>query len=204
MLSLPEIDSVFKHSSRVLQLSNLPHGLAQLLPKETTIQPFWALPIGDSTRYRNQRRYDDQLRALFQEAVVVRLRMDAPVLAELSGGLDSSSVVCMANHLIRRGSVGAPRLVSISYFWRNSLDEPFLRDVEAFCDNEGIHLSTAEADHPKTHGPQHLLKRVSNLDSAFLGAFVFNKWTCNCDGRQAVFYRSTLEPRLPYTGLLID
>ena len=110
--------------------------------KEMTVQPFWALPIGDSTRYRNQRRYDDQLRALFQEAVAVRLRTDAPVLAELSGGLDSSSVVCMANHLIRRGSVGAPRLVGISYVWRNSLDEPFLRDVEAFCGIEGIHLST--------------------------------------------------------------
>jgi len=110
--------------------------------KETAIQPFWALPIGDLIRYRNQHRYEEQVRALFQEAVAVRLRTDAPVLAELSGGLDSSSVVCMANHLIRRGSVGAPRLTSLSYIWRNSLDEPFLRDVEAFCNIEGIHLST--------------------------------------------------------------
>jgi hypothetical protein len=52
--------------------------------------------------------------------------------------------------------------------------------------------------------PGHLLQRVSNLDSAFLGAFVFDKWTCNCDGRQVVFFRSTLEPGWPYTGLLID
>jgi asparagine synthase (glutamine-hydrolysing) len=110
--------------------------------KETTIQSFWALPIGDLTRYRNQHRYEEQVRALFQEAVAVRLQTDAAVLAELSGGLDSSSVVCMANHLIRSGSVGAPRLVSVSYVWRNSLDEPFLRDVEAFCKIEGIHLST--------------------------------------------------------------
>jgi asparagine synthase (glutamine-hydrolysing) len=110
--------------------------------RETTIRPFWALPIRDSTRYRNQYRYEEQLRALFQEAVAVRLRTDAPVLAELSGGLDSSSVVCMANHLIRNRSVRAPRLVSLSYIWRNSLDEPFLRGVEASCDIEGIHLST--------------------------------------------------------------
>jgi hypothetical protein len=52
--------------------------------------------------------------------------------------------------------------------------------------------------------PDRLLKKVSNLDSAFPGAFVFDKWTCNCDGRQAVFYRSALEPSRPYTGLLID
>jgi len=109
---------------------------------ETTIHPFWSLPTGDSIRYRNEHQYEDQLRALFQEAVAVRLQTDAPVLAELSGGLDSSSVVCMANHLIRRRSVSAPRLVGVSYVWRNSRDEPFFRDVEAFCDIEGIHLST--------------------------------------------------------------
>jgi asparagine synthase (glutamine-hydrolysing) len=109
---------------------------------ETTIERFWRLPIGDSIRYRNQHRYEDQLRELFQEAVAVRLQTDSPVLAELSGGLDSSSVVCMASHLVRSGSVGAPRLVSVSYVWRNSLDGPFLRDVEAFCDIEGIHLAT--------------------------------------------------------------
>jgi asparagine synthase (glutamine-hydrolysing) len=110
--------------------------------KGTSVQAFWKLPLGDSTRYRSQRRYEDQLRALFQEAVSVRLRTDAPVLAELSGGLDSSSVVCMASRLIRGGLVDAPRLVSLSYVWRNSLDEPFLQDVEAFCNIEGIHLST--------------------------------------------------------------
>jgi len=109
---------------------------------ETTLKRFWDLPVGDSIRYRDPHRYEDQLRALFQEAVALRLRTDAPVLAELSGGLDSSSIVCMANHLIRRGSVAAPRLFTVSYLWRNSLDEPFLRDVEAFCGIEGIHLST--------------------------------------------------------------
>ena len=67
---------------------------------ETTLKRFWDLPVGDSIRYRDPHRYEDQLRALFQEAVALRLRTDAPVLAELSGGLDSSSVVCMANHLI--------------------------------------------------------------------------------------------------------
>ncbi|MBI3896210.1 MAG: hypothetical protein HY313_09800 [Acidobacteria bacterium] len=109
---------------------------------ETRISPFWTMPTGDTIRYRNEHRYEEQLRALFQEAVAVRLQTDASVLAELSGGLDSSSVVCMANHLIRKGSVGAPRLVGLSYIWRNSLDEPFLRHVEAFCNIEGIHLST--------------------------------------------------------------
>jgi asparagine synthase (glutamine-hydrolysing) len=114
--------------------------------KETTIRRFWALPNGDAIRYRNERRYEEQLRALFREAVAVRLQTDSPVLAELSGGLDSSSVVCMANHLMRSGAAGPPHIASVSYLWRNSLDEPFIREVESFCGIEGFHISTH--DHP--------------------------------------------------------
>jgi asparagine synthase (glutamine-hydrolysing) len=108
----------------------------------TSIHRFWSMPIGDVIQYRNERRYEEQLRSLFREAVAVRLQTDAPVVAELSGGLDSSSVVCMANHLIRSGAVNASRLNSLSFTWRNSLDEPFIREVESHCGIEGVHIST--------------------------------------------------------------
>lgn len=110
--------------------------------QKTTIQRFWMLPNRDAIQYRSERRYQDQLRALFREAVAVRLQRDSMVLAELSGGLDSSSVVSMANHLIRSGAVGASRLATVSYIWRDSFDEPFIRDVESSCSIEGVHIST--------------------------------------------------------------
>ena len=100
------------------------------------------MPIGDTIRYQNQHRYEEQLRALFREAVAVRLQTESPVLAELSGGLDSSSVVCMANHLMRSGAVSASRLESVGFTWRNSLDEPFIREVESHCGIEGVRIST--------------------------------------------------------------
>ena len=108
----------------------------------TKLHRFWSLPVGDEVRYRDERRYAEQLRALFQEAVSVRLQNESPVLAELSGGLDSSSVVSMAHHLIRSGAVPATRLSSVSYVWRNSLDGPFIREMESFCGIEGVHIST--------------------------------------------------------------
>jgi len=108
----------------------------------TKISRFWNLPIGDEVRYRNQHRYEEHLRALFREAVSVRLQTEAPVLAELSGGLDSSSVVSMANHLMRSSAVPAKSLTSVSYVWRNSLDEPFIREMESFCGIKGVHIST--------------------------------------------------------------
>jgi len=52
--------------------------------------------------------------------------------------------------------------------------------------------------------PDRLLRNVRNLPSVFLGGFVFDKWTCNCNGRQVVFFRSVDEQAPAYSALLID
>src|SRR5439155_6975241 len=55
-----------------------------------TRQRFWQLDPG-LVRFRDRRRYEDELRALWSEAVGTRLRANGTVWADLSGGLDSSS-----------------------------------------------------------------------------------------------------------------
>lgn len=52
--------------------------------------------------------------------------------------------------------------------------------------------------------PDRLLRRLRNLGAVFLGAFVFDKWTCNCDGRQVIFYRSADQEGSTYSASLID
>jgi hypothetical protein len=52
--------------------------------------------------------------------------------------------------------------------------------------------------------PDRLLGKVRNLACVFLGGFVFDKWTCNCDGRQVIFFRSVDEEGPAYSALLID
>src|ERR1700752_1829867 len=121
-------------------------------PTETSIRRFWSMPIADTNRYQNEHRYEEELRALFRDAIAVRLQTESPVLAELSGGLDSSSVVCMANHLIRSGAVGATRLSGASFTWENSLDYPFIREVESHCGIAGVHISTHDV--PVINRPQ--------------------------------------------------
>lgn len=124
---------------------SVPPGHAVCVSSEgTSIRRFWEMPTGDTIRYQSERRYEEEFRALFHEAVAVRLQTDSAVLAELSGGLDSSSVVCIANHLMRSGVVNASRLVGGSFIWRNSLDEPFIHEVESHCGIEGVHISTHE------------------------------------------------------------
>ena len=52
--------------------------------------------------------------------------------------------------------------------------------------------------------PDRLLRKVTNLASIFLGAYVLDKWTCNCDGRQVVFYRNIEQRGSNYSATLID
>ena len=124
---------------------SVPPGCAVCVsPEGTRVSRFWSMPLGDTIRYKSEHRYEEELRALFREAVAVRLQSESPVLAELSGGLDSSSIVCMANHLVRSGAVKASRLGTVSITWQNSLDEPFIREVESYCGIEGARISTRD------------------------------------------------------------
>jgi len=50
----------------------------------------------------------------------------------------------MASHLMRSRAVDASSLSGVSYLWRNSIDAPFISEVESFCGIEGIHVSTHE------------------------------------------------------------
>lgn len=75
---------------------------------------FWTLQF-DRIRYGDPRDYEQHLRSLWHDAVGARLRGARTVWAELSGGLDSSSVVCMADRLIRRGEVDATDLRLVSH-----------------------------------------------------------------------------------------
>lgn len=52
--------------------------------------------------------------------------------------------------------------------------------------------------------PDRLLRRVKSVDKVFLGALVFDKWTCNCDGRQVIFYRGENSEGPGYSAALID
>ncbi len=52
--------------------------------------------------------------------------------------------------------------------------------------------------------PDRLLKKVKDLAPTFLGAFVFDKWTCNCNGRQMIFTRPAGQEGAPYTAWMID
>ena len=108
------------------------------------IQLFWKLPIHDSIRYAHEADYEEHLRDLFRDAVRCRLRSPAPVLSEMSGGLDSSSIACMANRLVQSGDVTTPAFVTLTYEHQGSRDKRFQDALEFFLGFRNVHLSTEE------------------------------------------------------------
>lgn len=66
---------------------------------------YWDADPLNELRYRSDAEYAEHFLSVFGEAVRCRLRSSTPVGSDLSGGLDSSSVVGMAQSLIRRGAV---------------------------------------------------------------------------------------------------
>jgi asparagine synthase (glutamine-hydrolysing) len=105
---------------------------------------FWMLPIHRETRYPDERQYEERMLELFRESVQARLATGAPTCSELSGGLDSSSIVCMADRLRKETHSPAPELITFSYTHENSRDEKFFREVERACNLTGCHLELRE------------------------------------------------------------
>jgi asparagine synthase (glutamine-hydrolysing) len=64
------------------------------------IERYWDLELGERGPSYGSKDYIDEFRSLFTDAVRIHLRSDVPVATCLSGGLDSSSIVCTMNRLL--------------------------------------------------------------------------------------------------------
>jgi asparagine synthase (glutamine-hydrolysing) len=67
---------------------------------EVRIEPYWSLDPYRKVRYSSDVEYAEAFREIFTEAVRCRLRCAFPVGSLLSGGLDSSAIVCTARKLL--------------------------------------------------------------------------------------------------------
>lgn len=73
-------------------------------PDYARVFRYWDLDPLREIRYRRDADYAEHFFHLFKEAVRSRLRSHRPIGADLSGGLDSSSVVSMAQRLYQEGA----------------------------------------------------------------------------------------------------
>ncbi|MPY89810.1 MAG: hypothetical protein GEU99_18045 [Luteitalea sp.] len=110
---------------------------------------FWRPEPRPLLRYRSDGEYEEQFRHLFGDAVRTRLRSNRRVLAELSGGLDSSSIVCLADDLIARSTPVCRQVDTVSCIHDrspNSDEQEWIRVVEQYRGRAGHHIR--ESEHP--------------------------------------------------------
>lgn len=122
-----------------------------------SVSKYWDFDPGKRIRYNTDAEYEEHFRDVFAEAVRRRLRSDSPVLAELSGGMDSSSIVCMADALIAQGLAETPRLDTVSYFndsEPNWNERPYFTAIERKRGRTGRHIDVGKQE-PFAFGLEH-------------------------------------------------
>jgi asparagine synthase (glutamine-hydrolysing) len=147
---------------------------------EVEVRQFWSVAEIPLVHYPAPRDYEEQVFELFLEAVRNRLGATSPNCAELSGGLDSSSVVCMADRLGKEARSEVRRLCTFSYSFDRCPDEEFFLEVERACEVYAFHLPLSgypplDAAQPSTATPawwtprfRELARRMSELGSGVL------------------------------------
>lgn len=90
-----------KASTFYQQILRLPPAHCMVVDRQQTrLWAYWSLDSTREIRYRSDAEYAQALRALFTQAVRCRVRSPLPIGSLLSGGLDSSSIVCVARRLL--------------------------------------------------------------------------------------------------------
>jgi asparagine synthase (glutamine-hydrolysing) len=111
-------------------------------------KPHWNWFPNDRIVYRSEEEYEQHFFALFRQAVERRTGPGAPLLAHLSGGVDSSSIVCMSDFIRREQGSGVNDLVdTLSYF--NDLEpnwneRPYFTLIEERRGKAGFHIDLSK------------------------------------------------------------
>ncbi len=97
--------------------------------------------------YGSNAQYEEHCRHLLSEAVRVRLRTRDPLFAELSGGLDSSAVVLLADQHLRAANRPTADLKTLSCVYDESAtgdERIFIQSVEETRGSAGHHVQENE------------------------------------------------------------
>jgi asparagine synthase (glutamine-hydrolysing) len=111
-----------------------------------SIHSYRNLNSESKTTHKTDADYEEHYRYVLRQAVRRRLRTDTPVLAGLSGGFDSTSIVCMADNILAQEGAFCPRLDTFSYYDLREPDDDDLIYIEAVEKRRGkpsIHCDMA-------------------------------------------------------------
>ena len=104
--------------------------------QRTQIDEYWTPDLETEIRYRRDEEYVEHYRALLDEAVRRHSRSHLPIACEVSGGIDSSAVFAVGEHLRRAGGLLAPGIEGFTLCF----DDGSEADEIEYARAVGIHL----------------------------------------------------------------
>jgi asparagine synthase (glutamine-hydrolysing) len=135
------------HLTPYLEIREVPPGqFVRVRDSRASVERFWRFSPKSRIRYKTDAEYEEHFRHVFRQSVQRRLRSDSPILAELSGGLDSSSIVCMADDILATEGAETPRLDTLSYYDKTEPcgdDWTYFHKIEAKRGRVGIHIDSS-------------------------------------------------------------
>jgi asparagine synthase (glutamine-hydrolysing) len=133
------------HLTPYREIYSVPPGkCVRIKAARATVQTYWTFDPSRRISYRSDAEYQEQFRGLFRQSVRRRLRTNSKILADLSGGLDSTSILVVADHIITEKGTGVPRIDTFSWYDLDEPDEedfPYITKVEETRGRVGHHAN---------------------------------------------------------------
>ena len=154
-----------------------PSSFVRIQPDKVTTHHYSSVENAKPIRYSTDQQYEEHFLSVFREAVRRRIDSSEPILAELSGGMDSSSIVCMADSLLAEGVLQTPRIDTVTYCDATELtwDEmPLVSKVETKRGRVGFHMEIGQSNPgPRDAGSTRFQAIPTSLAAATGQADVF-------------------------------
>jgi asparagine synthase (glutamine-hydrolysing) len=136
------------------------------------LRPFWSIDPERELRLGSDTAYAEAFRELFIKAVGCSMRSAFPLASSLSGGLDSSSVACVAKRLLTRQGLSPLRTFSIVF------DELFQCDERQFINR--VLAKGGFEPHYVRGGQTGPLENIESMlwheDEPFVAPGLFSTW----------------------------
>jgi asparagine synthase (glutamine-hydrolysing) len=161
--------------------SVLPAHYVVIRDDKITRTSHWRWMPSEQIRYRSDSDYEEHFLSLFGQSIERRTGPGSPILAQLSGGIDSTSIVCMSDQLRRSHNPSAEILDTISFYDDSepTLNEtPYFSAVESQRGKIGTHIETSflertfqppdpsEGNYPVPGADSSTIKRERKLNVA--------------------------------------
>ncbi len=148
---------------------------------DTIIKRWWNLDINTEigqVSNNDARKNAGKLASLLEDSIGLRLRSDVPIGTCLSGGLDSSSIVCLANRLMFNGHSVSPLIAGDRQKTFSACHEDMRIDERRFIE-EVIQKTNAERNYVFPNGEklwEDLPELVRHQDEPFAGTSIYAQW----------------------------